>query len=42
MSNANPLTSHVLDTAVGRPASGIRVTLSKQESNGQWREISAQ
>ncbi|ODM89239.1 5-hydroxyisourate hydrolase [Orchesella cincta] len=38
-SNTNPLTSHVLDTAVGRPAVGVSITLSKYEGNG-WREIS--
>ncbi|CAL8120890.1 unnamed protein product [Orchesella dallaii] len=37
--NANPLTSHVLDTAIGRPAVGVPVTLSKYE-NGQWLNIS--
>ncbi|CAL8105671.1 unnamed protein product [Orchesella dallaii] len=39
--NENPLTSHVLDTAIGRPAVGVPVTLSKHE-NGQWRNISKQ
>ncbi|CAL8106142.1 unnamed protein product [Orchesella dallaii] len=39
--NENPLTSHVLDTAIGRPAVGVPVTLSKYE-NGQWRNISKQ
>jgi len=37
----NPLTSHVLDQAIGRPAAGVRVLLFKQE-NGQWRQISEQ
>ncbi|CAL8131868.1 unnamed protein product [Orchesella dallaii] len=39
--NENPLTSHVLDTAIGRPAVGVPVTLSKYE-NDQWRNISKQ
>ncbi|ODM90596.1 5-hydroxyisourate hydrolase [Orchesella cincta] len=36
---SNPLTSHVLDTATGKPAVGIPVTLSKFE-NDVWRQIS--
>ncbi|CAL8105513.1 unnamed protein product [Orchesella dallaii] len=39
--NSNPLTSHVLDTAIGRPAVGVTVTLSKYE-NGQWQNVSKQ
>jgi 5-hydroxyisourate hydrolase len=32
------ITTHVLDTSRGRPASGVPVTLEIQEENG-WREI---
>ncbi|CAN5459934.1 hydroxyisourate hydrolase [soil metagenome] len=34
----SPITTHVLDTANGHPASGIRVTLEFEE-NGGWKEI---
>lgn len=33
------ITTHVLDTAVGRPATGVPVTLEKQEG-ATWRELS--
>ncbi|ODM91198.1 5-hydroxyisourate hydrolase [Orchesella cincta] len=29
--NSSPLTSHVLDTGIGRPAVGVSITLSKYE-----------
>ena len=32
------LTTHVLDTARGRPATGVRVTVQVRESDG-WREV---
>jgi 5-hydroxyisourate hydrolase len=35
----SPLTTHVLDTHLGRPAAGVGVTLEKQESSGQWRSL---
>ena len=38
MADSSPITTHVLDTARGKPASGIRVSL-QVESNGGWREI---
>ena len=28
----SPITTHILDTAVGRPAAGVRVVLDKQEA----------
>lgn len=34
----SPITTHVLDTAAGRPAKGVPVTLELQE-NGAFREI---
>lgn len=32
------LTTHVLDTSLGRPAAGVAVTLERQES-GRWLEL---
>jgi 5-hydroxyisourate hydrolase len=34
----SPITTHVLDTAIGKPAAGIAVTLDKEE-NGAWRPV---
>jgi len=34
----SPITTHVLDTARGRPADGVPVLLSKKETEG-WREL---
>jgi len=34
------LTSHVLDTAAGQPATGIEVTLA-QRHQGEWRELAS-
>lgn len=34
----SPITTHVLDVALGKPAAGISVMLEVQE-NGQWREL---
>ncbi|KAK8389076.1 hypothetical protein O3P69_020806 [Scylla paramamosain] len=34
----NPLTSHVLDTATGRPAANMRIVLHKLEGDA-WQEI---
>jgi 5-hydroxyisourate hydrolase len=33
------ITTHVLDTARGRPASGVPITLSIRATDGAWREI---
>ena len=30
------LSTHVLDTAAGRPARGVRIELSRRESDGRW------
>lgn len=35
----SPITTHVLDTALGRPAQGITVTLERSEPDGSWLEI---
>ena len=34
----SPITTHVLDTSLGRPAPGVSVTL-EIETAGQWREL---
>ncbi|XP_077987223.1 5-hydroxyisourate hydrolase-like [Glandiceps talaboti] len=36
----NPLTTHVLDTAIGRPAANLEINLQYQASDGQWQEVS--
>lgn len=33
------ITTHVLDTAAGRPAAGVPVTLEAREEEGVWREV---
>ena len=33
------LTTHVLDTSLGKPASGISVTLAEIDADGNWNEI---
>lgn len=33
------ITSHVLDTSLGRPAAGVSVTLSAQGKDGSWKEL---
>jgi 5-hydroxyisourate hydrolase len=37
--NKSPITTHVLDTAKGRPAFGIKVQLQRQSATGDWRTI---
>ncbi|MCB9523844.1 MAG: hydroxyisourate hydrolase [Myxococcales bacterium] len=34
----SPLTTHVLDTAIGRPAEGIMILLERNE-HGDWRKL---
>lgn len=34
------ISTHILDTSVGNPASGVKVTLEKMD-NGNWVEISS-
>ena len=36
----NRISTHVLDTALGRPAKDVPVRLERQESNGEWRVLS--
>ncbi len=33
------ITTHVLDTAAGVPAAGLRVTLAAAQADGDWREL---
>lgn len=33
------ITTHVLDTALGRPAAGIAVVLDRRAADGQWAEV---
>jgi 5-hydroxyisourate hydrolase len=33
------ITTHVLDTATGRPAGGVPVSLQQEVSDGEWTEI---
>jgi 5-hydroxyisourate hydrolase len=35
----SPITTHVLDTALGRPAAGVPVCLELQDGSAQWREL---
>jgi 5-hydroxyisourate hydrolase len=35
----NRISTHVLDTAQGRPAKNVPVRLERQESNGEWRVL---
>ena len=31
------ITTHVLDTSIGRPAAGLRVVLERRDKNSDWR-----
>jgi hydroxyisourate hydrolase len=33
------ITTHVLDTALGRPAAGVPVALDVQDSSGEWHRL---
>lgn len=33
------ITSHVLDTALGRPARGLSLLLQRREASGEWRTL---
>jgi 5-hydroxyisourate hydrolase len=39
MSGKSPITSHVLDTALGLPARGLGVRLDVLETGGNWRVL---
>ncbi len=36
MTTISPITTHVLDTALGRPAAGIAVALDSHSESAQW------
>jgi 5-hydroxyisourate hydrolase len=40
MSGVSPITTHVLDIALGRPAQGVAITLDVKEG-AEWRRIGA-
>jgi 5-hydroxyisourate hydrolase len=35
----SPITTHVLDTALGQPARGLIITLSVADGSGAWEEL---
>jgi 5-hydroxyisourate hydrolase len=37
----SPITTHVLDTRLGRPAAGVAVTLEKLDAAGVWQSIAS-
>jgi 5-hydroxyisourate hydrolase len=37
----SPITTHVLDTRVGRPAAGVRIILEAIDATGAWKEIAS-
>ena len=39
-SAGSPLTTHVLDTALGKPARNLEIILCKQDGGQEWKEIS--
>ena len=39
MSHRSPITTHVLDTAAGRPAAGVAVRLECKSEAGQWTRL---
>lgn len=36
---SSPITTHVLDTSLGKPAAGVRVILDLATTDGGWREL---
>ncbi|NBX93347.1 MAG: hydroxyisourate hydrolase [Proteobacteria bacterium] len=39
MNKRSPITTHVLDVSSGRPASGLRCILERQNSQGTWDKL---
>ena len=37
----NRISTHILDTAKGKPAKGVPVKLERQEASGKWLEVSS-
>jgi 5-hydroxyisourate hydrolase len=39
MPSASPITTHVLDTALGRPAAGVEVQLARRSADDRWEVV---
>ena len=39
--DTNPITTHVLDTALGRPAAGLNISLEIESDGGGWEALGA-
>jgi 5-hydroxyisourate hydrolase len=39
--NLKRISTHVLDTSLGKPAAGVPVSLDRREASGEWMQISA-
>ncbi|WP_226391128.1 hydroxyisourate hydrolase [Penaeicola halotolerans] len=37
--STHQLSSHILDISLGKPASGVKISLSKQNQNGSWQVL---
>ena len=37
--NKYQLSSHILDVTLGKPATGVKITLSKQDDKGHWDKV---
>ncbi len=37
--NKYQLSSHILDNTLGKPATGVKITLSKQDNKGNWKQV---
>lgn len=35
----SPITTHVLDISLGKPALGVRVVLERENTPGEWKEL---
>lgn len=40
-SKRSPITTHVLDVAIGKPAAGVGVTLAHEGAGGKWTEVAS-
>jgi 5-hydroxyisourate hydrolase len=41
MPSASPITTHVLDTALGRPAAGVDVQLARRSADNRWEVVAS-
>jgi 5-hydroxyisourate hydrolase len=39
MTTRSPITTHVLDTSTGQPATGVEVTLERRHETGRWQQL---